>query len=201
MRIGLLSDAHGNADAVALGVERLQGRVDRIRFAGDAMDQYRFSNSVVEIIRELGIDYVVGNHEEVVLGPLGSRVRAASFVKPENLRFVAQAPRRLELDLDGKRLLMVHGSPWHPHDEYIYPSSKLLPRFAELDFDYVVYGHTHTPMVHRSGRVLVINPGSIGTPRNGGLDSPAFSYAILDTATDRVELERITEEELRVRSA
>jgi putative phosphoesterase len=60
-----------------------------------------------------------------------------------------------------------------------------LTSFGEADADIVLYGHTHQQVVRRLGRVLVVNPGSAGDPRdprNGG----QLSCAVLDTATEQV---------------
>jgi putative phosphoesterase len=188
MRVGILADAHGNADAVRYAADRLRGRVDRLLMVGDAMDQYRFSNEVIELVRERGMVYIQGNHERSILSPHGERARGAAHVKPELLEFLRTVPLRLELDLGGKRLLMVHGSPWPPNDDYIYPGSPLLKRLDELGVDYVVLGHTHVRMAIRAGRTLIINPGSVGEARDHS-DGRKLSYALLDTGSDEVVFE------------
>lgn len=187
MRLGLLSDAHCNAAALRMAADSLEGRVDRLLFAGDAVYEYRFSNDVVELLREREIAAVLGNHEVTILGPGGERAMAAPAVRPENTAFLRGLPERIELDCGGARLLMVHGSPWNPYREYVYPGTPAMARFASLDYDFVVLGHTHVPMAERAGRVLVVNPGSIGESRAAG--RPEVSCAILDTATGDVEFE------------
>ena len=56
----------------------------------------------------------------------------------------------------------MHGSPWPPYGDYLYPGSPVLKRAAELDVDYLLLGHTHVAMAKRIGHTLVINPGSLG---------------------------------------
>ena len=85
----------------------------------------------------------------------------------------------------GKRILLVHSTPWEPRGSYVLPTSAELQRFGEADADIVLYGHTHRQVVRRIGRVLVVNPGSAGEgrdPRNGG----QLSCAVLDTVTEEV---------------
>ena len=94
----------------------------------------------------------------------------------------------LELDVAGTRLLMVHASPWKPFEDYIFPRSPTLPRFAQLPYDFVILGHTHVPMVERVDRVTVINPGSCAQPRD---QDRRGSYAILDLERREVELRRV----------
>ncbi len=104
--------------------------------------------------------------------------------------WLAGQPHRRELTIGGKRLLLVHSTPWEPRGAYVHPGSTLLAGFAEADADFVLYGHTHQQLVERIGRVLVINPGSAGDardPRNGG----QLSCAVLDTAERGSDADRL----------
>jgi hypothetical protein len=49
----------------------------------------------------------------------------------------------------------------------------------------VILGHTHYQMSERVGRVLVINPGSAGEPRDAR-NAFQLSYAVLDTSSGEV---------------
>lgn len=181
MRIGIVSDIHCNVEGLRIAIERM-GDVDELLCAGDLMYGFRFNNEVVEELRARGARTVQGNHERTLLSPAGERARSAPFVKGENLDYIAALPSMMETELSGKKLLMVHGSPFEPFDEYLYPKARTLRRFAELDADYVVLGHTHYPMLERVGKVLVINPGSAGEPAE-------LSYAVLDTESGEVSFD------------
>jgi putative phosphoesterase len=101
--------------------------------------------------------------------------------------WLAAQPHRIEREIAGKRLLLVHSTPWEPRGAYIHPESAQLARFAEADADFVLYGHTHQQVVRRFGGVLVVNPGSAGDARdnrNGRL----LSCAVLDLASEEVEI-------------
>ena len=52
-------------------------------------------------------------------------------------------------------------------------------------FDLVVMGHTHYPLVKKQGGTLLVNPGSVGQPRNR---RPGAAWAIFDTADRTVQL-------------
>lgn len=184
MRIGIVADVHCNHDALRVALDRM-GAVDELLCAGDAIYQFRFSNEVMALLRERGARYILGNHEDVLLGKWGERARQAAWVRADDLAYMAAQEQRLETVVSGKRLVMVHGSPFEPHNEYIYPNSRSLSRFAEIDADYVVLGHTHYQMAERVGRALVINPGSAGEARDPR-NAFRLSYAILDTATGEV---------------
>lgn len=163
------------------------GDVDELICLGDSIYEYRFSNDVVTILRRRDAQVIVGNHEEYFFGPHGARARARPGINPELALWLAGQPYRRELTLAGKRLLLVHSTPWEPRGAYVHPGSTLLAGFAEADADFVLYGHTHQQLVERIGRVLVINPGSAGDardPRNGG----RLSCAVLDTASEEVSI-------------
>ncbi len=184
MRLGIISDIHCNADALSLALERM-GDVDELLCAGDAVFEYRFSNEVIEILRAREAHYVLGNHEHVMLDHRGVRAREAPHVRKQNLDYTANRPNTIELDIDGKLLLMTHASPCSPHTQYVYPSSPEAKRIADVDADFVIIGHTHMQMAERVGRALLINPGSVGDARDHR-NEKRLSYAVLDTSTDEV---------------
>ncbi|HEU0074042.1 MAG TPA: metallophosphoesterase family protein [Dehalococcoidia bacterium] len=187
MRLGIISDVHCNAVALRLAIQRM-GAVDELLCAGDSIFEYRFSNEVLEVLRDAGARYVLGNHETVFLGPQGVRARAASNVRGDLIEYMAEQPLGLDVDVGGKRLVMVHASPLEPNTQYVFPGSPELQRLAEIEADYIVLGHTHTQMAERAGRALVINPGSGGDPRDLA-NGRRLSYAILDTASGEVHFD------------
>lgn len=184
MKLGIVSDLHCNIDGLDRALA-IMGPIDALLCLGDSIYEYRFSNDVVGRLRELDAFTILGNHEEVFLGAAGARARARPEIDQASLDWLAERPHRHELRIDGKRILMVHSTPWEPRGAYVLPTSSELQRFGEADADIVLYGHTHRQLVRRVGRVLVVNPGSAGEardPRNGG----QLSCAVLDTATEEV---------------
>ena len=184
MRIGIVADIHCNHEALRIALDRM-GDVDELLCAGDAVYQYRFSNEVMQLLRERGARYILGNHEDVLLGKWGERARSADWVRSDDLAYMAEQPYRIETTIDGKKLVMVHGSPFEPFNEYIYPNSPSIAALGTIDADFVVLGHTHYQMAEQVGRVLVINPGSAGEARDAR-NAFRLSYAILDTVSGEV---------------
>jgi putative phosphoesterase len=181
MLVGLLSDAHGNHHAVAQALAWLDGRVGRLLFAGDAFSDHRFSNEVVELLRDRGATYVLGNHELSFLGPAGVAAHRRGDARVDLVEYVAGQPTHVRLVIDGVRVMMVHASPLPPYDQYVVPGHPVLRRAAELDTDVLVLGHAHVPYLVRAGDTMVINPGSIGRADGpGGEDQ--LTFAVLDTA-------------------
>jgi len=130
---------------------------------------------------------ILGNHEEGFFGPQGARARARDGIDPTLLDWLASRPHRIELERAGRKLLLVHSTPWEPRGAYIHPNSSDLARFGDADADYVLYGHTHQQVVRRFGRVLVVNPGSAGDGRDSR-NGRQLSCALLDLAADQVEI-------------
>ena len=186
MRIGIASDAHCNVAALQIAVEQMAPIVDEILFAGDAVYEYRMSSEIVDLIRTTGMHYVLGNHEIELLSPGGIRAREAQGVRQDALDFLATLPYRVDLHIDGKHLVMVHGSPFPPYNDYVTRGSAVLRECGNVEADFLVIGHTHVPMAERVNGTLVVNPGSIGESREHGFKD-LVSYAILDTGTDEVE--------------
>lgn len=184
MKLGIVSDLHCNIDGLDRALETM-GSIDALLCLGDSIYEYRFSNAVVRRLRELDALTILGNHEEVFLGASGERARSGMDIDRSLLDWLASRPHRHELRIDGKRILMVHSTPWEPRGSYVQPTSAELERFGEADADIVLYGHTHRQLVRHIGRVLVINPGSAGDGRDPSNDRQ-LSCAVLDTVTDEV---------------
>lgn len=184
MKIGIVSDLHCNHRGLLRALDII-GDVDELVCLGDSIYEYRFSNEVLRTLKDRGAQVILGNHEEGFLGPHGARARQPEWIDRSLLDWLAGRPHRVDLEVAGKKLLAVHSTPWEPRGTYVYPHSSLLARFGEADADFVLYGHTHHQLVHRVGRVLVINPGSAGEARDSG-NGRQLSCAVLDTATEAV---------------
>jgi putative phosphoesterase len=184
VKIGIVADIHCNHEALRIALECM-GTVDELLCVGDAIYQFRFSNEVMELLQQRGARYILGNHERILLGTWGERARSLPTVRRENLKYMASQSYHLEAQVDGKKLVMAHGSPFDPPDEYIYPNSPALGRLAQIDADYIILGHTHYHMAAPVGRALVINPGSCGEARDHR-NGFRLSWAMLDTETEEV---------------
>jgi len=184
VKIGIVSDVHCNHAGLLRALEVL-GKVDELICLGDSIYEYRFSNEVVRLLKDRGAHTILGNHEEGFLGPQGVRARQPNWIDRSLLQWLAERPRRLELDIGGKKLLLVHSTPWEPQGAYVYPHDSSLARFGEAGADLVLYGHTHHQVIRRVGKALVINPGSAGEARDQG-NGRQLSCAMLDTVSEEV---------------
>ena len=210
MRIGIISDAHGNLEGFEACIADM-GKVDALIFSGDLLGYYFEGPAILRRLRALGARCILGNHDEYFLfyqkikkssplkvpdqeeynskyGP--SFVRAAEDLTNEEKDWLASLPYELTMEAGGKRILVVHGSPWAPTEEYVYPDYPHFEKFNEIDADVVVMGHTHHPMVKTVGKVTLINSGSCGQPRDR---DPRASYGIITIDQDHVtgEIHRV----------
>lgn len=201
MKLGLLGDIHGNAyalqvvlaSAASLGVKKLL-------VTGDLVGYYFSPEEVLKLIRPWDKHVVRGNHEDMLKAARGD----SDFMKQVEVRYgtglriaieqlseqqlddLCGLPHPLELDIEGCRILLCHGAPWDV-DLYVYPDAEqeLLERCAIQEFDLVVQGHTHYPMSYQIGKTLLVNPGSVGQPRNR---KPGAHWALFDTESREVDL-------------
>ena len=194
------------------------GSFDRSIVLGDLVGYGADPNAVVDRVRSLDPDVLIrGNHDKVASGleePEGfNRVARAAVtwtyatLTPENRAYVAALP--LGPIVVDELVEACHGSP-HDEDEYLFEELDALRSFAAMDRPVCLFGHTHVPAVYslagdtlgtedpegeadtgvllRSEHRYLINPGSVGQPRDG--DARA-AYAILDVEARQIHLRRV----------
>lgn len=91
-------------------------------------------------------------------------------------------PKQIILNLDGVRVLLIHG---HQYPMYSV-AEKLIGKAIELSCTLVLYGHTHVYKVTRYDDIVLVNPGSIYYNRDGSEPS----YALVTIENGRIEVER-----------
>jgi putative phosphoesterase len=205
MRIALLGDIHGNSFALAAVLEAARAsRVGKLLITGDFVGYYFWPREVLDMLADWDVAAVRGNHEDMLVDALSSPAylrkiipaygsglnEAIETLTPTQLDWLCHLPHPSTFEFDGKSLLLCHGSPWDVN-QYVYPDAKadLLERCAESGYDWVVMGHTHYPMVERVGKTVLVNPGSVGQPRNR---IPSAHWALLDTESQQLSLMNAT---------
>lgn len=156
MRYLILSDMHGNSDALAAVLRRVRRkRFDAALVLGDLVGYGAAPNQVVDALRRLPWPayFVRGNHDKVVAGlenganfntaALAAARWTAEHLTPSNLRFVRELPRGPRLTDDG--VAFCHGSPLD-EDHYVFSALDALEIFVHFPGPQVVFfGHTHLP--------------------------------------------------------
>jgi putative phosphoesterase len=183
--VGLLSDIHGNAVALEAVLEDIDD-VDTLVCAGDVVGYGPSPGQCIDLIRDREIPTVEGNHDRAVVNahPYESGDRYASrTLSAEKVAWLENLPRE-RLLFDG-RLKVVHDHP-EEQDRYTIPAAFdpiLLGEEAVL-----VLGHTHIQHAEEFDDGIVVNPGSVGQPRDR---DPDAAYAVVDIDAMNVDLHRV----------
>ena len=200
MKLALLGDIHGNHLALQVVLTAVSSSgAGKLLVTGDLVGYYFAPLKVLEMLQPWSRYVVRGNHEDMLNSArsnpeflnqmdasYGTGLRIAlEQLSEEQIDELCSLPHPLELMIDGCRILLCHGTPWD-NNQYVYPDAQqtLLERCALQEFDLIVLGHTHFPMLHLVGRTQVVNPGSVGQPRNR---KPGAQWALFDTATRSLE--------------
>jgi putative phosphoesterase len=209
MRIAICSDIHANVPAltaVLADIEQQQ-HVDRVYCLGDLVGYAPFPNEVIARIRDAGIPTIMGNYDDGVgfdRDECGCAYRepeeqqrgdrslmwTRAHVTPENKAFLRELQKEIRFEADGRRLLLVHGSP-RRINEYLFedrPISSFQRLASSSNADIIAFGHTHKPYMKLVDGVLFLNVGSVGKPKDGDWRA---CYVILDTGTADVQFVRM----------
>lgn len=196
MRILLIADIHANWPAL----RALTEPHDVCLCLGDLVDYGLQPSPCIKWVKERARYTVRGNHDHgaaqnvTVNGQSGfkyltgiTRPLTRQLLNADELKYLGQLPVTQSVTLDHMRYFLVHATPRDPLDEYAAGDpEQWARRLEQVDADIVCVGHTHMPYVLEINGKLVVNPGSIGVPRDG---DPRAAYAVLEGKT--VELKRV----------
>jgi predicted phosphodiesterase len=212
MRIAVISDIHANLPALE-AVLATVGSVDVVWHLGDVVGYGPHPDEVIGRLAEIGAVGVRGNHDAAATGDLDTEWfnddarRAIEWTQARlaapSRSWLAALPERLEVE----RATLVHGSPRDPIWEYVTSSSLARRNLEAFATPVLLHGHTHVPIAfrerdgqldmlqrpHRSTLLLderrvLVNPGSVGQPRDG---DPRASAMVWDTEAATLTWHRI----------
>ncbi len=218
MRNLIISDIHANWEALDAVLADADGDYDRILCCGDIVGYGADPNAATDWVREHVAAVVRGNHDKAAVGSediewFNSAAKAATLwtqaslseTNTDYLEKLTEGPLRV----DGFQL--VHGSPLD-EDDYLLSEHQAAQLFSYVEVAITFFGHTHLQggfLVHRNGTrrigrvppgeheaelvlddqyISLINPGSVGQPRDG--DARA-AYAIFDGEEGVVRYRRV----------
>jgi predicted phosphodiesterase len=219
MRYLILTDIHANLEGLDTCLKDARTRgYDETLVLGDVVGYGPDPNAVIDKIKALKPRAIVrGNHDKVALGMnqaegFHAAARAAAHwmlesLTEENREWLVALPMGPTI-INGD-LEICHGAPFD-EDAYIFDELDARHAFEAATAPLCFYGHTHFAVVFRMMKDLLeivsppdgetsltidpqarylVNPGSVGQPRDG---DPRAAYAIYDTETRRLDLIRLT---------
>lgn len=195
MKIALISDIHSNLCYLETILALIrQEKVDEIYSLGDSVGYYDSPHEVIQTCMANNIKMVRGNHENYMLGLLSYEKENEDFYRiaeqkksltPEDINFLENLPDAIEITIKQKRFYFAHSFPGNCID-YIRDIRDLNREFLSR-YDYFCFGHTHRPLISVHFGCCVLNPGSIGQPRDY---SRKPSYIVIDMDHDNIKLVR-----------
>jgi diadenosine tetraphosphatase ApaH/serine/threonine PP2A family protein phosphatase len=215
MRILIISDIHANLTAFQTVLQDAKGQWEYVWCLGDVVGYGPDPNECVELLRTLPHLCLAGNHDWAALGRLDIRTfnpdarMAVNWTREtltkDNIEYLDALPTTFVIG----NYTLAHGSPREPVWEYILEPLIATLNFPHFETPYCLVGHTHQPIIYElvdaegeteaipptyrkvrplNGRRQIINPGSVGQPRD---QNPDAAYAILDVETNVWEHRRI----------
>ncbi len=216
MRALIVSDVHSNLEALTGVIKdaELQGTVDEVWSLGDLVGYGPDPGPVIDLVRETVHRAVVGNHDLAAAGKLSledfnpfaaeANRWTSGVLDDSQRRYVGDQPLRAEVD----EFTLVHGSPRDPVWEYVISARSAVVNFNHFDTFRCLVGHSHVPFICRPDpeigaafmspsyghpfvlgeRRLIVNPGSVGQPRDG---DPRAAYAVYDSDSETITHYRV----------
>ena len=201
MRIGVISDIHGNYAAMRTVLDEI-GEVDSLWCLGDLVGYGPQPNECIEALLDYPHLCIPGNHDWGMLGKLNTDAfnRDAKYaldwtvknIKPSNREYLENLP--VTVKTFGQVFTMVHASPRDPMWEYLldlFDAAECFPLFSSR---YCFVGHTHVPLVFRDStrRHLRLRPKLIVYTKQGVKDQTAMVECLIVGRPNRVQRRQIS---------
>jgi putative phosphoesterase len=193
MKIAVISDVHGNIDALdAVLMDAASEGAERIVNLGDICSGPLFPCETADRLMALNLPTISGNHERQLLtydfGSMGlSDQYAATTLRADQKEWLKGLPKTMKLEDD---VLLVHGTPDSDVGYFLdtvaetglrpATDDEIKMRAADRDFKLILCGHTHIPRAVRLEHRLFVNPGSVGL--QAYQDDRPFPHAVENTS-------------------
>ena len=214
MRIAILADIHSNLVAfeAVLSHAESRGGFDKIWCLGDMVGYGPEPNGCIKRLCEFEHVCIAGNHDWAAIGNMDTAefnpvaATAAQWTAQELTEEGKDYLLGLPLTLQENGFTLAHGSPREPIWEYLLSIQAAQENFAYFETAHCLVGHSHVPLIFElsgdeavyiefgeselklSENRMIVNPGSVGQPRDG---DPRASYAIYNAETHTVNHYRV----------
>jgi putative phosphoesterase len=198
VKIALVGDIHSNIHAVkAVLLQAKKHGAECVWDLGDMLGFGAFPDEVVGLLRKKGALGIAGNFDTKIMkfpkkasawqhekDPDKFVMLKFSYEKlsSSNRKYVKGLPAKKELEIAGRKILLVHASPESDREHLgpDTPEERLLEIAAKSGSDIIICGHSHRPFVRKAGNTVFINPGTVGLPDDG---DPRASFAMLEISS------------------
>jgi diadenosine tetraphosphatase ApaH/serine/threonine PP2A family protein phosphatase len=214
MKYGILADIHANLNALQAVLMDIDSssKANEIWCLGDIVGYGPDPRQCIEIIQNRCSACVAGNHDWAAIGKMDTAAfnpDAAAAIEWTSRQLKLEGIRLLEslpLTLGKGDFTLTHGGPRDPIREYVLSLAEAEQNLRFFKTPYSFIGHSHRPVwfecselcsghefstaskIKLGGKRLIINPGSVGQPRDG---DPRAAYAIYDSDAGSVTLHRV----------
>lgn len=199
MKIGFISDIHGNAVALKAVLNDLrQKQVDKIVVLGDICFRGPQPKEALDIVRSLHTDVIKGNADAWVVRGIKTgevpdqsheimtkeRDWVYSSLDQDDIHYLNHLPHRFSTAADDTKIAAFHATPndlfevVQPHESDELLRNKMMVENADI----YLYGHIHKAFIRYIEGKSVVNLGSVGLPFDG---IQKASYALLETKNDQ----------------
>lgn len=197
MTLAVIADVHSNLHALRAVLEEISNAgAEGVACAGDIVGYGAHANDCCRLVKESAGQVVLGNHDISALSgntsgmnPYAAQAArwTAGRLTLESKYFLRSRKHGERFSFGGVSVAMFHGSPKSPN-EYVYEEHVTESMLRSSGADLLILGHTHVPFVVRLASGTVLNPGSVGQPRDG---DPRASFALFDPHTRGCEVRRV----------
>jgi len=197
LKIAVLADPHANLIALKEVLSKIEEiNTDEVVIAGDIVGYGPYPKEVIQIIRNNEPQVIRGNHDKDIVGRDFSWMNSlaaqaaewtAAILDEGSLAYLGGLQAELEIEIEGRRIGIYHGSPEDPN-EYVMDESRARHLLMRSAMDIVICGHTHVPLLVSEKDKIFLNPGGIGQPRDG---NPEAAFATIDLTDLDVKLYRV----------
>ena len=196
MRAAVISDIHANFIALQEVMKDIEREgCEKIFCLGDLILAGPQPRMTIDFVKDQNWTIIQGNTDKLIsdFGPeviemmkekypimANAIVDDMFYVEEERRNFLNNLPPQLELEIEGVRVLLVHGSPRANNEDILpeRPIEEIEEIINGVDADLILCGHTHVPCGYQTNnKQTVVNVGSVGRPMT---PTPLACYAVID---------------------
>ncbi|WP_188311909.1 metallophosphoesterase family protein [Salinarimonas soli] len=190
MKLLILSDIHANHDAlraVPEDYDELWVLGDLVNYGPEPAEAVAWVRARASLVVQGNHDHAVAHDDDTTWSPRyralseATRRYTSSVLSTADKAYLGSLPERAEAEREGTTFHLLHGTPADPlRGRWPADETAWAALLAGIEADVLLCGHSHVPMLKQVGGKVVLNPGSVGQPRNGRAGG---SYAVWQDGT------------------